>query len=388
MRESRSLLASLLWLSLLGASIANIQPIFLGALAESLPLSAQQLGFLGGAELAGGSLTSLAAAYWFPRVNLRPVVLFAIVCAISGNLLTTWVSDFPSLLALRFCSGFFGTGILYAVSIGLIGQTQNPDRLIAVAVVTQILFAAVAMLAIPQLLARWQLSGMTFGLALLFSTGLLILTRLPARAAVRAEVVAAVGPKAPQWVIPVALLAGLTIFSVGINAVWAFLERIGNTSGFAMTDIGVALAVTGLIGGLGAVLAAFLGQSLGRILPVVTAIAGLSCACLLLYMRSDWVSYFLALALFGFFWNMALPFLLGAVAAADNSGAYTVLIPAAQGGGYALGPTIAGLFIVGDAYATSALFAIGAFAVCLLVVVPVLIRLQRKALPSDPNNFK
>lgn len=377
-RESRSLIASLLWLSLLGASIANIQPIFLGALAESMPLSARELGFVGGAELAGASLTSLAAAFWFPRVTLRPVVVFAILCAIGGNLLTTWVGDFPQLLAVRFCSGFLGTGVLYAISIGLIGQTRNPDRLIAIAVVSQILFAAVAMPAVPQLLARWQLSGMTFGLALLFSTGFLLIAHLPARAAVKAVAAVDTGTRAPQWILPVSLLGGLTIFSVGINSVWAFLERIGNSSGFAMSDIGAALAITGLIGGLGAVLAAFLGHSLGRLLPVLVAIAGLSCACLLLYTRSDWTSYMLALILFGFFWNMALPFLLGGIAAADQSGAYTVMIPAAQGGGYALGPAIAGLFIVGDAYATSALFAIAAFMLCLFLVIPVLIRLQRK----------
>lgn len=375
MRESRLLLASLLWLSLLGASIAVIQPIFLGALAEALTLSAQQLGFLGGAELAGISLISLSAFYWFPRVNLRPVVLFAVVCAISGNLLTTWVSDFPLLLALRFCSGFFGTGVLYAISIGLIGQTQNPDRLIAIAVVTQISFAAIAMTSIPLLLERWQLPGMTFSLALLFSTGVFVVAQLPTRAAVKA--VTAVS-KTPHWIPPVVMLGGLTIFSVGINSVWAFLERIGNSSGFTMNDIGAALAVTGLIGGLGAVLAAFLGQSLGRILPVLVAITGLCCACLLLYIRSDWTSYLLALALFGFFWNLALPFLLGGVAEADKSGAYTVMIPAAQGGGYALGPATAGMFIVDNAYANSALFAIAAFMLCLFLVIPVLIRLQRK----------
>ena len=121
-----------------------------------------------------------------------------------------------------------------------------------------------------------------------------------------------------------------------------------------------------------------MGLSLGRLLPILGAIAGLSCACLLLYTRSDWISYLLAVSLFGFCWNLTLPYLMGAIAAADHSGAYTVLIPAAQGGGYALGPAIAGLFIVDDAYATSALFAIGAFIGCLFLVIPVLIHLRRK----------
>lgn len=44
-------IASLIWLSLVAALIGNIQPIFLGVLAETFSLDGKQLGFIGGAEL-------------------------------------------------------------------------------------------------------------------------------------------------------------------------------------------------------------------------------------------------------------------------------------------------------------------------------------------------
>ena len=68
---SKTLVSGLIWLSLVSALIANIQPIFLGALADTFALGGRQLGFISGAELGGSCLASLSAAYWFPRFRLR-----------------------------------------------------------------------------------------------------------------------------------------------------------------------------------------------------------------------------------------------------------------------------------------------------------------------------
>ena len=175
-------LAALLWLSLLGAIVANIQPMFLGGLAQSLSLNAQQIGYLGGAELTGACFASLCAPLWFNRVNLRVLTIFALLVATTGNFLTGWVSSYQVLLCLRFFTAFLGAGVIYCMSLGFIGQQENPDRLIAIAIIMQVFSLALGMLVIPLLLVNWQLQGLTLALTLLYITGLLAAPFVPAGA--------------------------------------------------------------------------------------------------------------------------------------------------------------------------------------------------------------
>ncbi len=379
-------LTGLVWFSLLGAFAAMQQPIFLGAVADLFSYDAQQLGLLGGAELGGAGLASLAAIYWFPRVNLRKIALFALLVAIAGNVATGWVSQFPQLLLLRFLIGFFGSGVIYALSLGLIGQTRDPDRMVAFAVILQIAALAISMFYMPTLLARWQLSGMTLTISLVLCSGLFLLPLLPSRPIPSRpdNVVTKGGGR--RKILPVGLLFGLVLFSVGLSGLWAFVERIGNHAGFSASDIGGMLAVGSIVGGLGALLAAIMGQRFGRLIPLVISIAGMMAVSLLLGAISDRTSYFVAVSLFNFFWNLSLPYLMGAIAQADSSGRFMVLIPAAQGAGYAAGPVLTGWFILEGGYAGAGVVSALVFMACLIVVVSLLFKLRLSSAAKHSAN--
>ncbi len=370
----------LLWLSMVAALVGNIQPIFLGVMAETYSLDGRQLGFLGSAELGGSFLASLSATYWFSRVHLRRLAFFAVIVGLTGNLLTTWVTDYSTLLIIRFTVGLLASGVLYTLTLGLIGDLDKPDRIIALAIVFQVVSLAVGMAGVPLLMDRWQFPGVTIALALLFCTGFLLLRLLPERRSVCAT--PRLAGRESRY-LPVSLLACLIMFSIGLGSVWPFMERIGSSAGFTMHDIGNALAISGLIGGLGALVAAIIGTRFGRLLPVVLAILLEITSCILLATRSDWQSFVLAIALFNFCWNLTLPYLMGAIATADLSGRYMVLIPAAQTGGYAAGPMLGGLLIVGEGYHMAAWVSLVMFALCLLLVVPLL---RQIPLPTSPRS--
>ena len=375
-RQSWYVVAGLIWLSILGSFIANVQPVFLGVLSEVFALNAQQLGLAGGIELGGAGLASLGAVYWFPRFELRKIALFAITMLVVSNLITTWVSSYSLLLLVRFCAGFFGSGIVYAMALGLIGQMPNTERVIAIAIICHVISLVLGMAIIPVLFEYWFFQGVSLSISLLFATGLLFLPLIPERAnqaqASSDQSASAIG----VVFLPCALLGSLLLFSIGLGGVWAFLERIGNSAGFSMVDIGNALALAGLMGGAGALVAAIVSLRFGRLLPLVISIGGQLGVCLLFASRNDWLSYLIAIALFNFFWNLALPYLMGAIASADKTGRFMVLIPAAQAGGYAIGPVLAGSFIVGDAYATAGFVSMAVFACCLIFVVPLIRRLS------------
>ena len=370
-----SMLAALIWLSLLGYLVPNIQPMFLGALSVSYDFDATQLGLLGGTELAGACLASLCALYWFPRVNLGRVAFVALLVAVVGNFLTGWITNFSYLIVLRFCTSFFGAGMLNALVLGLVGLLKNPERVIAIAIICQVLSITLAMVGIPLLVERWEMKGVSICLTLVFMTGFWALKFLLRGKSLILENLPLISNYATK-ILPVTLLVGLIVFSVGVGSIWAFLERIGNVAGFSMIDTGQALAMGSFIGALGALLAVVIGKRIGNLTPLLAGLFGLLVVCFMLFNVNSWLNYTIAAILLNFFWNLTLPYLLGSIASSDKSGRLMVLVPAAQGGGYALGPVISGLIIVGNNYSTSALIAAVAFAISLVIIVPVVMKLS------------
>lgn len=370
--SDKRLVLGVLWIGFLGAYIGNIQPMFLGALADARALDAAQIGSLAGAELSGVALASLAASIWYPRANLRLVATFALMVAVVGNAATAWVLDATHLVALRFAIGFLGTGVLYALSFGLIGQSPHPDRLVALAVILQVVGMALSLAALPAILEHWQLPGMTTSIALVMLSGVFVLFVLPTRAT---AVEPGMGTGHLQ-LLPIGLLACMILFSMGLGGLWAFLERIGDSAGYSAQEVGNTLALGGLIGGLGAVAAFVLGLRYGRLLPLLVSLFAITVSSVVFTVASSWSGFLTAVLLFNFFWNFTLPYLMGAIAMADRSGRSMVVIPAAQGMGLALGPVLTGSFIVGGAYSMAGQVSATVFVACMFLLVPLLVRLR------------
>lgn len=342
----------LIWLPTIAAFVGNILPVFLGALAEVFDLDGRQLGLIAGAELGGTCLASLTAIFWFQRANLRQIATLSLLAGVTGNLITGFAADFVQLAVIRFFTGFFGSGMLYALVLGLIGQRKDPERTIALVVFVQVMSLAAGLSGIPLIMAHWQFQGVTVALALVFASGLPMLRFLSARAAPPLE--AASTALSPGSSLAVALLLCLVLYCVGLNGLWAFLERIGAGTGHSMASIGNALALTSLFGAAGAGLAAFVGTRAGYITPLLAAIVSQAFCSLLLATSSDWGSFLVAVYLFNFCWNLALPYILGAIALADSSGRAMVLVPAAEMAGFALGPLLMGIAMTDGNYQLAA----------------------------------
>lgn len=364
----------LIALSVLGALLANIQPIYLGALAQVHGYSAQQLGMIGGIELLGAALASLLAPFWFGRFDIKTVATLALLIALVGNAITAWINQFEWLLITRFVVGALGAGTLYALVLGLIGQVSNPDRTIAVAIMAQIISMAVAMIGLPLLLSQFALPGFFLAIAACFSLGLLLVSRLPddTRPANNNQDAATTG------FYPYSLLLCMALFCVAIGGAWAFMERIGADINLPIEDVGQALAFGGLIGGLGAFVAVILDLRLGRILPLFIGLVLAIIASLGLYSSEHYWAFFSYQALFNFCWNLILPYIMGAIARADSTGHCMVLVPATQAGGYALGSMVCGFIIADGPAAMATLVAAFLLLLCALLVLPLIHNQQRK----------
>jgi hypothetical protein len=175
-------------------------------------------------------------------------------------------------------------------------------------------------------------------------------------------------------------LLALTIFQLGIIAVWAYTERIGTLAGISPQDIGNAIAIAGVAGIAGAGTAAVIDMRAGHLLPALIATVAVLAGNALLWSPRSYASFLTGACLFSYGWLLAIPYYMGAVVASDATGSLTSLLVPAQTVGSVAGPFIAAL-VVGEASANPVI--VLASLACLAAIVPLAIvvhRLPRNAL--------
>jgi predicted MFS family arabinose efflux permease len=102
-------------------------------------------------------------------------------------------------------------------------------------------------------------------------------------------------------------------------------------------------------------------------------------AIMLLQGEMSWVRFAMIAGFFHFFWNFTGPYMMGAVASSDQTGRISVLMPAAQTGGFAVGTALAGNMMTGGVLTPANYVAAAGCLAALLVFVPVALRLARQA---------
>ena len=163
------------------------------------------------------------------------------------------------------------------------------------------------------------------------------------------------------------------------NALYAYVERIGNASGLSAQFIGFSLGLANLTGFVGASLVASIGSRFGRFLPlVISTLVQLGC----LWALSGYVSstaYMAAMTCISLAWNVVNPFQLGILAGVDRGGRALALAATVVGVGLAIGPAMAAA-VLNDGGYESILWLAGALAVIsLLLALPALRSLKQQA---------
>lgn len=352
-----------------GASMFQVEPLFLGAAAVAMGLDGAQIGLLAGAELIGAALGSVAAFFWVSHFNWRYVATGALLVLAAGNLYSATIDDLNLLMAVRCATGFFGSGTVYAVALAIIGDMRNPDRAFGIAIAILVGLTMVALFLLPGAIVSWGPAGVLVPLAAFALLIIPVVLRIPACvSATESETTS----QSTSSVLAVMLaLTVQVVWYIGVGGVWAFIERIGTASNIELSSIGGALAIGMGAGAAGAILASAIGTRWGRLPMFALAMLAQAVSLYVLTTELDWSSFLLAATLFNVSWNFALPFLLGAIAARDPSGRFTVLIVAAQGLGVAIGPIMAGFLIEGMGLSSVSYFGISACALSVLLFIVI-----------------
>lgn len=362
-------------IGVMGNSVIYLIPLLVGGMVGDRHFSEQAAGLMASADLAGYALATFSTAMLLGRVSWRRMAFIAIPLIIAANVATTLTYSLQWFALVRFASGM-GCGVLAAIASVSLGQTDNPDRNFGLFFAASLLFGTAALWGLPTLLGRYGLNSAYWLIVVLAALVAFVAASLPdgrtARSAAAPAVTRAV------WLLAGAVLASILLFWAEQNAVYAYIERIGNASGLSADYIGFSLGLANLTGFAGAMLVAWLGSRLGRLVPLIIATA-IQLVCLVaLSGQVSSVAYAAGIGLMALAWNIVNPFQLSILAGVDPSGKALALATTVTGAGLALGPA-AGAMAIGVGGYGAILWLAAALAVLALVL---LISPQRAAAKS------
>jgi hypothetical protein len=334
-----------IFVSVIGVFALMIMPIVPGVLMAELGFSKEVATGVISAEVGGGALASILAMFWIAKVNWRIAALISILVVVVGNIISIYITD-PSLLTtVRFIVGFLGQGTAFAIGISMIGSTSDPDKNFGFVIAAQVAFGVLTLLTLQRFVnAFGSIGGIYLPLAGIALLGLLFIRKLPAGFDTQSEQHAE--QKGGSILLPIVALSVMLIWCGGLGAMWAFVGQIGVANGLDPVLAQQALAISSGVAIVGAFAAAALaGKGVNRLVPVTVALLVQAVMAWFLQGEMNWVEMAIKASIFQIFWNMTGPFIMGAIASSDTGGKVSVLIPAAQTAGFAIGPMIAVSFM-------------------------------------------
>ena len=345
-------------------------PLLLGAMVSDRGYTEQQAGLIASADLGGYAVMTFITAMFLIRRDWRRLALVGVAIMFAANLASTAVASAGAFAAVRFLSGI-GAGMLAAVATVSLGQTENPDRSYGLLFAASLLFGTAGLWGLPLLLERTGLDG-----AYVFIAALAVLVGLLTfglqQGVPPSDASDATGAPRPRPVLAVLILLAITLFWAHQNALYAYMERIGNASGLSAQFIGFTLGLANLTGFAGAALVAWAGSRFGRLIPLLLSTAiQLVCVWALSGTVSS-VGYLVAIAVISLSWNVVNPMQIGVLAGVDRGGRLLALSSTVIGVGLAIGPALGAAVLRGADYSLVLWLVAGLAVASLLLALPVL----------------
>jgi MFS family permease len=357
-----------------------VLPLYVGAAAQYLALSQQQLGFLAAAVATGSAISSVVMMFLVRRLPWRPMAWVALLLMLVPMTMSLWVDNAAAFMAFQAMAAL-GGGSLYSLALTALADSRHPDRAFGFSVAAQVAFQVLGMLLLPGLVSRAGLVGVLLVFIAMELLGLLLVRALPDTGKPLPPVVG----RAAIVSLPALLaLAGCFFFFFNIGAVWAYLERMAVLAGFGAQQIGSGLAIGVALGIPGALLASWCGDRFGRVGPLTIGAVGTVVALLLLGPGMSLPVYVLAAALYNFVWNFSLAFQYAAVNAVDPGGRGVAAAPAFHGAGAAAGPALVAFYVTDTSLAAVNMAAgIAVVASLLLFVAALGLACRSAAVPGE-----
>ena len=372
--NSRSSLLSIIYLSVIGASVFIVQPGFVQGLVEYYQFSEQQVGYIASIEVWGIAVTAVAMALGVHNYSWRASLRISIVLFVVGNLASI-VSQDPMIFgAFRFLAGL-GAGGLVSLTFTIMGLTRLPDRNFGYLIMGVLTYGALGLWIMPTAFDWVGISGVIVFFALFGASGWSCLRYMPDSGEEHLQVEEdAVDLTAGFRVLAVAAMFTY-FFAQGV--IWAYLFLIGLNGGVSEQAVANGLMLSQFLGIAGAFIAATASHRYGRILPLFLGVIGGAAVLGMLLGPFSAMVYAVTVCVYNFAWNLTHPYLLAAMASFDKHGRVVVHAVAAQMLGLAVGPAFAATLLSEGDYSRVIWAGIGLFTLSyLLILIPLLAHRQ------------
>ncbi len=347
-------LGTAIWLGIVGSSVLLVLPVFVGTLMEDRGFTSAQAGWIGSADLTGFALASVAAYRMVRRYSWTRIVLVGLALIVTGDLISTALTEFLPLFLVRLCLSGFGAGFVIAVAYTLLGDTKSRERNTGIYFSFNVLGGAAGLYLLPHIVSFAGAEGMFLVLAVTAASAIPVsILWLPREG--RTDRRAHAKPNSYSIYL---VLIGIALFNFGLGGVWAFAERIGVDTGMNAVSVGRVLSVTYLVSMAGSAAAAWQADRYGYLRPYLAGMALMCLALILLLSTAGTGVFILSLALINFSWNYSLTYQFSAVFTLDASGRMAVFIILVQSIGLMFGPGVAGLLVGQSGYSETLLLGI------------------------------
>lgn len=381
--NSASSIAAVVWLGTVAVLSFIVQPGLVQGFVVELGYTEAEANDLVFIELAGIAVTAIAMSFLSQLGRWRVLIALALILCAVGNTVSASMAADPMILKMaRFFTGT-GEGVLVSLTFTAIGLTQKPDRNYAIYLIPLLTYGALVLWQMPLLFSTIGLNGIFFAWAVIALASLAVVKFLPNSADVQIKP-SPTAAAIPISMIIIALLA-FFVYNIGISTAWANLFRIGvhiNPDPQAVAD---ALLLCQFIAIIGAMSALALANRFNRNILLLGGILGSAFSMGLLLMDTHFTTFVLAICLFNFLWNFALPFILSAIVDMEESGKVMPFAIKFQMVGFASGPfMVARILEDGGDYQTIEWVMVGLFLTsAALFLIPLLMHtkiLARKQL--------
>lgn len=345
----------LAFIAMSGLSYINFLPGVVTALAGNIGFSEVEAGQIVAANGYGGLLGSTAAIFLVHRIRWQPTLLTCLSLLLTMDIATTGINDVSWMLGWRFLAGLFG-GLALGMAVAQLARLDNPDRAFGTLLFVQFSIGSLVMMMLPGIEMRLNAHAVFLIMASFSLISLLFMLFLPMLQLKHNRPKPTTLPSSRlqhnDYRHAFLLLCAVVSYQIAASAIWAYVGLIGLSAAISNENVNNYIAITGLLGLLGAVLPILLGNRYGRLPWLLTGIALSTAAAALLNFSQQHQCYVLAMALLFLAWPAVQSYLLAVTAELDPSGRLATLATVVSSVGLASGPLLASTLLSNDDFST------------------------------------
>lgn len=324
------------------AIVQNALPLLLGVIVVGLGLSAGEVGIAFTLEGFAMGFVAFTLAPFIGKLPQRQTIWGAMALLLVTHLAMAFVDNVAHVMILRALGGAFAGLALVGLN-NIVATSSDPVRFYGGVNASGILLGILSFMILPTTIELWGIRGGFWPIAAVIILIVPIMARIPEPGATQEEL-----PKhstTTKTPLSIFYLVAIFLVQAGQVAYYAYIERRATDIGLDPQTIGNALTV-GYSLSLGTMLlASWMGERFGRMIPLAIGLAGhMICIGIVLTTRDPSIMI-PAMILQSPFYFFSIPCQLGIGAALDHSGRIANFAIGIFFIGNGFGPMIGGFLI-------------------------------------------